>query len=234
MYLIDLVKRIRAIKGANGSIIKSIIYNWKYLPFKQSKFLPLVIGKKTKIKGTGRIVIADDICMPANKIYIGLSALNWAGGWETLLSIDGKLFINGGHFFLGSGSSIEVSKGANLICDDRFNVTGKSTIICKNQVHFSTNTLISWDTLIMDTDSHTIISENGEKNKNRTIHFGENTWICAKSSVLSGTKLAKNTVIGCGSIVKGTFEDENVVLAGNPAKIVKKGIDWSTEAPTNI
>ncbi len=34
-----------------------------------------------------------------------------------------------------------------------------------------------------------------------------------------GTKLGNNTIVGAGSIVKGTFPD-NVVIAGTPAKIV--------------
>lgn len=233
MYLAELGKRILAIKSVKGSYYNTIKYNFKYLPREQAKYLPLVIGKKTIIKGNGRIIISKEIGMPVTKMKIGLPALNWAGDWETVLSIDGDLFINDREFFVGSGSSIEVSKNANLICGNKFNLTGKATIICRNKISFSNNALISWNTLIMDTDAHTIVSENGAKNINRPIMFGENTWIGANASVLSGTTISNNTVIGCGSVVKGFFEEENTVVAGNPAKVVKRGIEWSIETPAN-
>ncbi|MGH4038745.1 MAG: acyltransferase [Sphaerochaeta sp.] len=233
MYFVDVLRRIKAIKSVNGCLLKTIIYNWKYLPLRYAKYLPIVVGKRVKIKGKGRILLSEEIVMPATKMYIGLNALKWAGEWETVISLDGNLVINGEHFFVGSGSAIEISKEASLICGDNFNVTGKTTIICRKKIEFSENCLLSWDTLIMDTDAHTIVSENGEKNVNKRIKFGENTWICAKSNVLSGSELARNTVIGCGSVVKGVCEEENVVLAGNPARVVKRGIDWNNEAPAN-
>lgn len=51
-----------------------------------------------------------------------------------------------------------------------------------------------------------------------TIH--ENVWIGANSIILPGSLLSKNSVVGAGSVVKGTFPP-NVIIAGVPAKIVK-------------
>jgi acetyltransferase-like isoleucine patch superfamily enzyme len=40
------------------------------------------------------------------------------------------------------------------------------------------------------------------------------------SIILKGTKIGKRCVVGAGSVVHGTFPDD-VIIAGNPAKIVK-------------
>lgn len=41
------------------------------------------------------------------------------------------------------------------------------------------------------------------------------------SVILPGTELGDNCVVGANSVVKGVFED-NCVIAGNPAKVIKK------------
>jgi acetyltransferase-like isoleucine patch superfamily enzyme len=54
------------------------------------------------------------------------------------------------------------------------------------------------------------------------IHIGEYCWIAANSVVLSGVKLGDHTVVAAGAVVNHSFPDGYCVLAGNPAKIVKK------------
>lgn len=40
------------------------------------------------------------------------------------------------------------------------------------------------------------------------------------SIILKGTTLGENCIVGAGSVVSGNFPD-NVVIAGNPARILK-------------
>lgn len=54
----------------------------------------------------------------------------------------------------------------------------------------------------------------------RITHVGKNCFLGVNSVILMGTSIGDNCIIGAGSIVSGTFPD-NVVIAGNPAKIVK-------------
>ncbi len=49
--------------------------------------------------------------------------------------------------------------------------------------------------------------------------IGDNVFIGINSIILMGTKISDNTIIGAGSVVSGSFP-ENVVLSGNPAKII--------------
>lgn len=40
------------------------------------------------------------------------------------------------------------------------------------------------------------------------------------------TKIPDNSIVGWGSIVTKVFNEPNIILAGIPAKIVKRGINW--------
>lgn len=40
------------------------------------------------------------------------------------------------------------------------------------------------------------------------------------------TKIPDDSIVGWGSIVTKVFHEPNIILAGIPAKIIKRGINW--------
>lgn len=56
--------------------------------------------------------------------------------------------------------------------------------------------------------------------KTDPIHIEENVWIGADAVILPAVTIGKNSIIGAGSIVTKDIPD-NVIVAGNPAKIIK-------------
>ena len=52
------------------------------------------------------------------------------------------------------------------------------------------------------------------------IHIKKNCWIGAGATILRGVTIGENSVVGAGSVVTKDVPD-NVIVAGNPAKIVK-------------
>jgi acetyltransferase-like isoleucine patch superfamily enzyme len=73
-----------------------------------------------------------------------------------------------------------------------------------------------------------IISANHSKEKlslpvkAKPIKLGDNIWIGANCVVLPEVEIGNNCIIGAGSVVTKSFKEDNVVIAGNPAKIIKK------------
>lgn len=53
----------------------------------------------------------------------------------------------------------------------------------------------------------------------RKTKIGDNVFIGMNSIILMGSEIGNNVIIGAGSIVKGKIPD-NVVVAGNPARII--------------
>ena len=73
-----------------------------------------------------------------------------------------------------------------------------------------------------------IISANHDFNdynnyvKEEPIIIGNNVWIGANAIILPGVRIADGCIIGAGSVVTKSFLEKNCVIAGNPAKIIKK------------
>ena len=53
----------------------------------------------------------------------------------------------------------------------------------------------------------------------RKTEIGDNVFIGLNSIILMGTHIGNNVIVGAGSVVSGTFPDD-VVIAGNPAKVI--------------
>ena len=44
-----------------------------------------------------------------------------------------------------------------------------------------------------------------------------------------GVLISSNSIVGNGAIVTNQFTEMNVVLAGVPARIVKRGVNWNAK-----
>jgi acetyltransferase-like isoleucine patch superfamily enzyme len=53
------------------------------------------------------------------------------------------------------------------------------------------------------------------------IKVGSDTYFGLKCTILPGTTIGSNCVIGAGSVVRGVIPDDSVVM-GNPARVVMK------------
>lgn len=60
----------------------------------------------------------------------------------------------------------------------------------------------------------------------KEISVGDNCFIGARASILPGTSIGNNVIIGSGSVVKGIIPDNSIVV-GNPCKIIKKTDEYA-------
>ena len=58
------------------------------------------------------------------------------------------------------------------------------------------------------------------------IRVARDTWIGAGATILASVHLGPHTVVAAGAVVSNSFPDGNQVLAGNPARVVKKLDDY--------
>ncbi len=109
-----------------------------------------------------------------------------------------------------------------------------ATIYARNKIIIGDNTCIGGNCKILDNDFHPLNADSridllnnvhgGDCNDlipSKPILIGKNCFIGCNSIILKGTVLGDGCVVGAGAVVAGVFPD-NVVIAGNPAKIIRK------------
>ena len=101
-----------------------------------------------------------------------------------------------------------------------------ATIYARKGIEIGDNTLIGGNVKILDNDFHPIEVEARnadirEKIGTKPIKIGKNCFIGCNSIILKGTVLGDGCVVGAGAVVSGKFDD-GCVVAGNPARVVKK------------
>ena len=86
---------------------------------------------------------------------------------------------------------------------------------------------LSWGVDVWCTDAHTITDLEGNPvNYAESIEIGRHVWVGKDVKIGKNVRIADNSIVGWGSIVTKRFDEPNVILAGTPAKIVKRGINW--------
>ncbi|MBR2922358.1 MAG: hypothetical protein IKC10_03450 [Alphaproteobacteria bacterium] len=90
--------------------------------------------------------------------------------------------------------------------------------------------MFSGEAAIWCTDGHIIKDKITNKIINRTkqgVVIGDHCWIGHRVTILKNTTLSNDTIVGAYSLVSGTFNEKNIIIAGNPAKKIKENILWS-------
>jgi len=138
--------------------------------------------------------------------------------------------------FLFFDESSEIRPGAYIVGCSQISIGKRIIIRPGTMLHGESNsldtTIIIEDDVLIGCGVHiyvenhefknpfVVISEQGHSPAKQVL-IKEGCWIGANVIILPGVTIGKNSVIGAGSIVTKSIED-NVVAAGNPARVIKK------------
>ena len=146
-------------------------------------------------------------------------------------------------FIQGNNNTILIEegcilKGLNLWVEDNNNeiVIKKNTMICGetklcclegSKIYIGERCMFSDHIHFRTSDSHSILDENGKRiNQPEDIIIHDHVWVGYHVTVLKGAEINKDTIVGANSVVTKKFEDSECAIAGNPARVVRKGINW--------
>ncbi|MEC1071821.1 maltose acetyltransferase domain-containing protein [Priestia megaterium] len=118
--------------------------------------------------------------------------------------------------------NIRVDYGYNIFVGENFFANFDCVILDICKVSFGDNCLLGPGVHIY-TATHPIDpnERNSGKEYAKPIIFGDNVWIGGSSVINPGVTIGDNVVIASGSVVTKDVPN-NVVVGGNPAKIIKK------------
>ncbi len=112
--------------------------------------------------------------------------------------------------------------GSNIHVGDNFYVNFACVILDVAEVRIGNNCMIAPQVGIY-TATHPLdpIERNNGLELAKPITIGDNCWIGGQATINPGVTLGDNVVVASGAVVTKSFGN-NVVIAGNPAKVIKE------------
>lgn len=211
------------------SIPRTILFNIIHLPFRQAIKMPIWIANNVRIYNMkGKILLPPHVHLAMIRIGYHTIPIMDRNSHHTILNIDKDSILEfKGTAHIGLGSKIHIGTKGSLILGDNFAISASSTINCYKKIYFGKDVQISWDCLIMDSDTHKIFdNENRQINNDKEIIIEDKIWIGCNCTILKGTHISSNTVIGSNSLLTNAYYQGNCIIAGQPAILRKKISRW--------
>jgi acetyltransferase-like isoleucine patch superfamily enzyme len=193
----------RKIKGVNNKIEINTTF------MKNSKIT--IIGNNNKIH-------FGDMCYLANTDIL-------ISGDNNEVILGNKVYVNGGKICLEDSNNIlKIGNRTTFSGDTHLAVTEGRSISIGDRCLFSSNVIFRTG------DSHSIIDNEGNRiNHAKDIFIGKHVWFTQNTTILKGVTINDDSIVATGSVVTKSFPQTNVILAGNPAKVIKENVNWDIE-----
>lgn len=195
------------------NIIKTIFYSLKFRG-------RVVVGKgRIHIRGNSKISFSSKKSI----LFIGI---NYSYPVPTVVDIyGGELYVEG-RVSLNRGVKVRIFNGGVLKINNNTFINEGSKIYCSHSINIGKDTAIAFNSLILDTDIHSIYKDEKCINSPLPVTIGNNVWLAANSVVLKGSVINDNIIVGASSTVMSKLEDSNCIYAGTPARSMSKFDYW--------
>lgn len=222
------MKRKEALNFILG-LPKSFYWNIRLFGINKGIKLPLLFGKNCIVD-----VAVDTIELPSKlstgmiKIGINYGPFNKGSNQNTLFTVKtGARLIFRGQSHINEGGVINITSGT-CVLGNNVSANANFLLSCENNIEIGNDVLFGWNCTLIDGDGHDIINTANKNiiNSAEGIIIGNHVWCAAQVSILKGTVIKDDSVIGYGSIVTKKYEEANVIVAGQSGRIVKTGITW--------
>lgn len=155
-----------------------------------------------------------------------------------------KILVRGNNnkIIIGKDFVVNYNTNAGPVCisakDDNNTITigefghirGETEIVCMEgtKLIIGNNLGMSSETIIRTGDGHRIFDKDSgiRTNPAEDIIIGNDCWIARRGIILKGVVLSDYTIVGTGALVTKKYDESNIILGGNPAKIIKRNISW--------
>ena len=145
---------------------------------------------------------------------------------ETLLMLkkNSKLICTGDvNFYYGANISV-FDNGTLTIGSGYFNYGVQ--IRCAMRITIGNNVAIANEVIIMDSDFHTIITEDDVVKENtKPVYIEDDVWIGRGALILKGVTIGRGAIVAARSVVNKNVP-ANSLVGGNPAKVILSNVKW--------
>jgi acetyltransferase-like isoleucine patch superfamily enzyme len=211
MHFIRLYNKCRQVESAYFLVLfRAFIYN-----LLKKK---IIAHHTTTIKGLKNIKING-------ALEIGMGYFGFLHKSDrTLLNICGEMIVKG-NLAIGRGCRFDIGSNAVAEFGNESYINPFSTLIIMHGLKIGNDCAISWNCQLLDEDFHQITYDGKQDNK-KEILIGNHVWIGCGTHIYKGAIIPDGCVVAANSVVRGAINEKNVLIGGNPAKILKDNICW--------
>lgn len=207
--------------------LKSLIFNFRYLPIKKAIHLPIRIYPGFKVKG----LKAKNLILPESlsrgMIFLGApptEGLPGCSGGMIICKPNATLKFNG-KAFIRKGTTIRIDKNGSIEIGDEVYINGNCFIRSDNSIIIEDKCRIGWDVTINTTDGHSIIIDGVRKERSKSIMIRQHCWIGNHCCISKGVCMEAGSVLAQYSLLTKSFPEKKL-LGGIPAKVIRENIEW--------
>lgn len=190
---------------------------------------------KLSLVGTdGNSLQIDGLTRASGKITFKGSGNSVAFGADSLL--DGSIQIQGRNNRILIGPHCAIRGRILVKGDDQTVSIGEHTtfqsvyLLCQEGCDIAIGRwcMFSRDIEIRTTDAHSVIERSSGQRLNApaSVTIGDHVWISVGALISKGVSLPDDSVVGAKAFVNSGFSESGTMIAGAPAKIVKRGVTW--------
>ena len=185
-----------------------------------------------KIKGL-KVIFNKNACGNTLDLYLPLSfkdtTIIFTGSKSKITIKSTKNTIDCAYLHCAAWGEIFINEDSRITMPNLVLRANNNTKENPSKIVIGKSVQIGKDVIIRTSDGHSIfnLEDKLPYNAPQDVIIGDNVWIGERSVILKGSTIPNNSIVGSCSIVCKKFEEENVILAGVPAKIVKRNIKWT-------
>lgn len=212
----QLKKLLRDCRAVQSAVLPVLLRHAYY----RSRGLNLLTSNRVQIHGLGNI-------RTTGLLKVGLNYVGFMGPHDrTLIRVAGRLQVDG-NFNIGKGCRIDIGEHALVQLGSGY-LNPNTRLVIMHGLRIGQACAISWDCQFLDEDFHTLSQvDRPAATRDARIEVGDRVWIGSQVTVLKGARLPNGSVVGAGSVVRSRFTEENTLIAGNPAQVVRRGVTWA-------
>lgn len=207
-------------------ILKTLWFNFRYIPLKQAYKLPFLLSSNTRIISCKRGFCYFRGGVKSGMVTIGFNRDN-NNALPTSIRFDGTAIIRGqGIHAFGAGCMVSIEKNAVLDVGNNFGCTGDTRISVKKSLVIGCDNLWSYGCVIMDNDGHYIFDENHQIiNEPQGIMFGDKVWMGCNCIVLKNVTIPSYSIIAAGSKITKKLHGQSSIFTTNGI-VLKNKVYW--------
>lgn len=181
---------------------------------------PIIIAPRHRVLGLKNIRI------DSGRLGLGIRPFGFTDSRVAgLLRVRGQLRFQG-FASIGKGCRWDVGPDAVVTVGEGTYFSPDTLLVSSRAITIGARCAISWGTQLLDDDYHTLRSDGPVRPKSLPIVIGNHVWIGNKSMILKGARIPDGCVVAANSVVTGQFNEPNCILAGIPARVISRDVEW--------